>query len=140
MMFHKKRLLKKERKKSNSKKIIVFFLSVFVIFLIIEYIFLNFTFGRSTYLNPVAKNNTSLVLAVENGLEKAKIPFSGVSQNPDDSVTVKLKDGGEVILSSKKDLQTQISSLQLILSRLTIEEGKKLKKLDFRFNSPVISF
>lgn len=139
-MFHKKRLLNKDRKKENTKKILLFFLSVFVIFLILEYVFLNFSFGGNSYINPIAKNNSSLVLEVEKELEKAKIPFSSVLQNSDSSVTVSLKDGGEVILSSKKDIQTQISSLQLILSRLTIEEGKKLKNLDFRYNSPVISF
>jgi len=52
---------------------------------------------------------------------------------------VELRDGGELILSSKKDLENQLSSLQLILSRLTIE-GKKLKKLDFRYDNPVVSF
>jgi hypothetical protein len=50
-----------------------------------------------------------------------------------------LIDNGEVILSSKKDIGSQLSSLQLMLARLTIE-GKKLKVLDFRFDNPVVSF
>ena len=57
----------------------------------------------------------------------------------DGSFAVTLQDGGEVILSSKKDIGSQLTSLQLVLSRLTIE-GKKLKRLDFRFDNPVVEF
>ena len=57
----------------------------------------------------------------------------------DASLIVELENEGVVILSSKKDIRSQISSLQLILSRLTIE-GKKLKILDFRYDNPVVSF
>ena len=57
----------------------------------------------------------------------------------EESIEVELKDGGKVIFSSKKDLKKQITSLQLVLSRLTIE-GKKLKILDFRYDNPVVSF
>lgn len=139
-MFQRKRLLKKEKAKEKSKNIFLFLIIFFVIFLIGEYLYFNFSFGKATYLNPIAKNKISIVLTVEKKLDDAKILFTDVSQNQDGSLSVKLKDGGEVILSSKKDIQSQISSLQLILSRLTIEEGKKLKNLDFRYDSPVVSF
>ena len=139
-MFQKKRLLKREKVKEKSRNIFLFLLVLFFVFLAIEYIYLNFSFGKTTYINPIAKNKTSIVLLTEEKLDNAKISFVSVSDKNDGSLSIKLKEGGEVILSSKKDIQTQISSLQLILSRLTIEDGKKLKSLDFRYDSPVVSF
>ena len=139
-MLQQKRLLKKEKVKEKSRNIFLFLLGLFFIFLIIEYIYLNFSLGKATYINPIAKNKTSIVLLTEEKLDNAKISFVSVADKNDGSLVIKLKDGGEVILSSKKDIQTQISSLQLILSRLTIEDGKKLKSLDFRYDSPVVSF
>ncbi len=139
-MLQKKRLLKKERIKEKSRNIFLFFLCSFIIFLIIEYLYFNFSFGRTSYLNPIAINKVSVISQTEDKLEKAKIYFTSVSLQDDGSLKVELKGGGEVILSSKKDIQNQISSLQLILSRLTIEDGKKLKNLDFRYDSPVVSF
>ncbi len=139
-MLQKKRLLKREKVKEKSRNIFLFLLVLFFVFLTIEYIYLNFSFGRTTYINPIAKNKTSIVSLTEQKLNDAKIAFANISEQNDGSLVIKLKEGGEVILSSKKDIQTQVSSLQLILSRLTIEDGKKLKNLDFRYDSPVVSF
>ncbi|HYM65209.1 MAG TPA: hypothetical protein VES68_01855 [Candidatus Sulfotelmatobacter sp.] len=140
MMFQRKRLLKKDKIKEKSKKIFIFLIVLFIGMLISEYIYFNFSFGKTSYINPIAKNKTSSISLTEETLYKAKISFTDVSLTSDGSLKINLKDGGEVILSSKKDIQSQISSLQLILSRLTIEEGKKLKSLDFRYDSPVVSF
>jgi hypothetical protein len=48
-----------------------------------------------------------------------------------------LKDGPEVFFSEKKEATTQVGSLQLIFSRAKIE-GKSLKRVDLRFDKPVI--
>ena len=137
-MFQKKRQLKKEKSKSRLKVLILALLFIFVLTLVSEYIYLNFSFGKS-FLSPIAKVTNSQTLNVEKQLEKENINFSSTSINVDKSISVNLTNGGVVILSSKKDIRSQLSSLQLILSRLTIE-GKKLKSLDLRFDSPVISF
>jgi len=71
-------------------------------------------------------------------LNEKRIEFKKITQE-EGAVRVILKDDSEVIFSSKKDIGTQVSSLQLTLSRLTID-GKKLKIIDFRFSNPVISF
>ncbi|MBM3205281.1 cell division protein FtsQ [Candidatus Shapirobacteria bacterium] len=42
-----------------------------------------------------------------------------------------------VLLNGEKDLSSQLDSLQLILSRSKIE-GKQIKKIDLRFDKPVI--
>ena len=138
-MFQKKRQLKKEKNKSRIKTafIVLFFLSIILIF--IEYLYLNFSFGKTFYISPISQNRTSLTIALEKELEKTNVSFKTVSASSDASLVVELIDGGIVIMSPKKDIKNQISSLQLVLSRLTIE-GKKLKSLDFRFNNPVVSY
>lgn len=138
-MFAQKRQLKKEKFRSRIKIafIVLFFLSIILI--LIEYLYLNFSFGRITYISPVSQNKTSKIIALEKELEKSNIPFKTVSASSDASLVVELADGSIVIMSPKKNIKNQISSLQLVLSRLTIE-GKKLKSLDFRFNNPVVSY
>lgn len=48
-----------------------------------------------------------------------------------------LRDGPEVFFSEEKKATTQVGSLQLIFSRAKIE-GKSLKRVDLRFDKPVI--
>lgn len=138
-MFQRKRQLKKEKSKSRTKLISITLLFLLLALLVIEFLYLNFSFGRSTYISPIAKEQKSKIITLEKELEESNISFKTVSANSDSSFTVHLIDGSIVILSSKKDIKSQVSSLQLILSRLTIE-GKKLKSLDFRFDNPVVSF
>lgn len=57
----------------------------------------------------------------------------------EDTITLKLSSTQEVLLSSKTDLRKQLSSLQLIVARLTME-GKHFSRLDLRFDKPVILF
>lgn len=138
-MFQKKRQLKKERNKKRVKTafIALFFLSSILIF--IEYLYLNFSFGKTFYISPIAQNKASVVIVLEKELEKSNISFKSVQAKQDGSLLIELSDGGSIIFSQKKDIKNQISSLQLVLTRLTIE-GKKLKSLDFRFNNPVVSY
>lgn len=72
-------------------------------------------------------------------LESSKIDVSSISISTDSSYLVSLKDGGKVVFNKNKDLFSQVRSLQIILSRLTID-GKRLKSLDFRFDKPVVSY
>jgi hypothetical protein len=136
-MFQQKRLLKKEKLKG--KIWLVFFILAILLILVIGIEFLYFNFVKVSVISPLAKSKVSRLVNLENELSKNQITFSAASANQDGSYTIKLLAGGEVILSSKKDIGSQLSSLQLMLSRLTIE-GKKLKTLDFRFDNPVVSF
>jgi hypothetical protein len=136
-MFQQKRLLKKEKLKGKIR--LVFFILAILLILVIGIEFLYFNFVKVSVISPLAKSKVSRLVNLENELSKNQISFSAASANQDGSYTIKLLTGGEVILSSKKDIGSQLSSLQLMLSRLTIE-GKKLKTLDFRFDNPVVSF
>lgn len=138
-MLQRKRKLKKEKTKQRLK--LAFLMLVFLLMSLTFLVYLNthFSFGRKTYLSPLAEGKLIFSNSLEEQLNIANVKFKTISSNSDGSVTVTQEDGGLIILSSKKNILFQISSLQLILSRLTIE-GKKLKSLDFRFDNPVVSF
>ena len=55
----------------------------------------------------------------------------------DDTYLVKLGEDQIVVFSAKKNLENQISSLQFILSRLTMED-REFSRLDLRFDKPII--
>lgn len=88
-------------------------------------------------LSPNIRIDSFEAKQVELLLARYRIDFVSVHYQKDKTYTVFLKNGGEVILSSKKDLTSQVSSLQLLINRLTIE-GKSFKRLDLRFTNPVI--
>lgn len=103
---------------------------------------------KPKFISPIANTYKNVLAVIANNspknqlielLHKDSIPYASISSYGDGSMLVKLKNGEEVLLSSKKSLETQVSSLQLILSRLTIE-GKRIAKLDLRFDNPVIVF
>jgi len=52
-------------------------------------------------------------------------------------IEVWLTDETLILFNSEKDMENQLDSLQLILSRAKIE-GKTIKKIDLRFDKPVI--
>ena len=73
---------------------------------------------------------------VKEKLLQQKIDVDSVTSE-NDNYKIILKSGEEVIFSSHKDLSQQISSLQFILSRLTME-GRRFTRLDLSFDKPVI--
>lgn len=64
---------------------------------------------------------------------------SGYNLHEDGYLSIRLPDQSEVIFSLEKDMEKQVASLQLILSRSKIE-GKPFSKLDLRFDKPVAVF
>lgn len=75
---------------------------------------------------------------IEKLLKESNILFSTVVFS-DSSYIINIPNSGQVKFSSQKDIEGQISSLQRILRELTIE-GRPFKKIDFRFDEPIISF
>lgn len=86
----------------------------------------------------MGKNNID-TKKVEKILKDNNILVSRVLVLSDLSYEVTVLNNGQVKLSSKKDINRQIASLQRILRELTIE-GKSFKSIDFRFEEPIISF
>lgn len=70
-------------------------------------------------------------------LKSAHVSFDRVYASSESAYIVTRKEGGEIILTANKDIALQVATLQLILTRLTIE-GKSLSRIDLRFDKPVV--
>lgn len=140
--------MRNRRKRKNIK---YFLLPVLIIIFSIGifYIINRFVFGKNYIVSPVPislySNGKKIFLsnvsdnALESMLRKNNILYSTITPSFDSSYIIKLVSGEEIIISSKKDLNLQVSSLQLILNRLKIE-GKRFTRLDLRFDKPVVVF
>lgn len=129
---------RKNRKKERKNKLLFVFTISFFFFLAVSVVgaYLMIT---EPIINPLSKNNTKTFEKINKILKSRNISYSKIEQNNDLSYKISLKDNGDVYISYKKDLGVQIDSLQLIVSRLTIE-GKRFKSLDFRFDKPVVTY
>ncbi|MDE2588628.1 MAG: hypothetical protein KGL95_03035 [Patescibacteria group bacterium] len=76
---------------------------------------------------------------IEDLLKRNSMTPVSVTIASDSALLVTLDSGEQIIFSQKKDLSEQITSLQLIKRELTIE-GKRLNRVDFRFDNPIITF
>lgn len=74
---------------------------------------------------------------IERLLKEKDIEYTDIQQIKSGIYTISIVGHGEVTISTKKELNSQLSSLQVILVRLTME-GKKFKRLDVRFDRPII--
>ena len=93
----------------------------------------------SAHLSSVINEEDKFTPALEKRLQEKNIQYSAITKLTGADYKINLTGTGEVIISSQKDLDTEISSLQYILSRLTME-GKAFLRLDLRFEKPVIVF
>lgn len=103
------------------------------------FILVNTYILKKPVLSPLPKNFKSQNHDLRSILEKEKVKFFGISIATDSSYMVSLDGGGQAIISPRKNIEEQVRSLQIVLSRLTIE-GKRFRSLDFRFDKPVVSF
>lgn len=76
------------------------------------------------------------IAELEKLLQDKKISYTNINRTSN-SLSIKLTNSGEVIISPQKKLNTQIHSLQYMLSHLTME-GRDFTRLDLRFDKPVI--
>ena len=81
----------------------------------------------------------SSVIALKKMLSKYEISYDQIYTTKEGDYIIKLNPDGEVLLNQNAALEQNISSLQLVLARITME-GKRFSRLDFRFEKPVIVF
>lgn len=133
-----------ERKNRKSRKYFKYLGIIFVLLgssLVLTAVFIFFSpyVFKNPLVSPLPKGFKSQNFDIKGLLEKEKINVLKVEVATDSSYMVSLGDGGIVVISPGKDISFQVRSLQIILSRLTIE-GKRFKTLDFRFDKPVVAF
>lgn len=143
-------MLKRTARKRNKFLFFVPFVLIFIFFLFVFYalkLYLPLVAKKPAFVSPIAfsiKEKMGILSGrssnkeLENLLSQKNITFSSISVLSDSSYLVKLTDEEEIIFSATKPMESQVSSLQLILSRLTIE-GKRFARLDFRFDKPVVT-
>ncbi len=93
--------------------------------------------AATSLISPL--NSTDNLSDFKRKLSEKNISYSEIKENQDLSVQLTLKDGSIVLFSKEKDIEWQVSSLEELLSRLTIE-NKKPKTIDFRFDKPIVKF
>lgn len=144
-MWSKKRLLKKEQSVFARKRLL--FISLFFggLGMLLVLVGLFVQKGEPLFASPLPimtstvsqENSADISSKAKDLLKEKQIEFSSLSESKGKSYVVTLKDGGEVIITDDKDLDGQLASLQRIAAQLTME-GKKIKRLDLRFDRPVL--
>lgn len=128
------------RSQSKKKKLIIFILiTSFLIVVVTALLFLSRLANKTLFISPVSKNISQEIKTIEDLLFDAQIVFTSISLNDNSSYKVLLKDGGEVVISLKKNIERQITSLQPILKQLTID-GRKFNRIDFRYDKPLVVY
>lgn len=132
--------LSSRRNKYGKKKGLIIFV-IFALFLSILAVILYSTYWikKPLFISPIGLNSQNLTKKLEKLLLDSGIEFSSIASQFNSSYMVRLKEDGEAILSLHKDFKKQIASLQAVLKQLTIE-GKRVIRIDFRFDKPVVTF
>jgi len=131
------------RSRKIKRKNKLYLLKSFVLFIVFFSLFFSSYFYFFNFLNiklisPLgSKIQNSDKDDIERKLSSAGLSYSSVSVASDSSYILTLPEGGKAIITPQKNINEQISSLQLVLNRLTIE-GKRIKVIDFRYDKPVI--
>lgn len=138
-MLPKKTITKRQKKEKSRKKLglILIFIGLIQISVLLFYI--AYLEKKTAPLSPLSKNQTSFNLLIEKKLKEKRIEIISLETEKDLNYKIILKNGEEIIFDRNKNIDGQLSSLQLILNQLKIE-GKALKRLDFRYQKPIISF
>lgn len=143
-MFTKKRVRKKNLPRVQKRRKRSFFIVAgATIVLSIGAIGLAYaTQERPSILSPLSPDAVasegSVVDAVRREMAKMNIHPESVRSSSGE-IQVLLSNNQMVIMSPNQDVSSQLASLQVITTRLTME-GKRFSRLDLRFDKPVISF
>lgn len=140
-MYQSKRSLKLQ-KKSRKPLLFLFASILFLLVPVSAYYYVYHIYFGGKVISPISTKvlrfaPSDPTQSVKDELKSTKITYSDVSIATDSGYIVDLPEGSEVLLSKDKNVHEQVVSLQVILQRLTIE-GKAIKRLDLRFDKPVI--
>ena len=92
---------------------------------------------NTNIIKPVAGKATIDVL--KEVLAQKNIILEALSATASGGIAAQIKDGPFVLFADDRDAREQVSSLQLILSRLTIGE-KRVSVIDLRGSRPIVKF
>jgi hypothetical protein len=144
-MWSTKRVLRRDKKQVNKKRILLLSLlsgGIGVVCVILGMIVLSY---EPTFISPlpflrslgIASAPDADKKRIETFLKTQNIDYKDISLSGKTTYVVKITDNGNAYITTNKDVSEQLSSLQRIHSRLTME-GKKFTRLDLRYDKPVI--
>ena len=138
-MLPRKTLTKKQKKINFQKRLGVGIIFALLIITAMILFYLAFLQKPPVFLNPLSRDQISTGTKIQKILKEKKISYKSISTSKDLTYKIVLEKDSEVIIDPKKNIEAQLSSLQLILKQLKIE-GKAFRRLDFRYQKPIISF
>ncbi len=138
-MLRRLNMFIKIKKKRRNKKIVLYFIYIIFLILLGVGIFLINFYKKPILLSPLGNSQKFDISAVEKKLHQHKVAYSKIEMTHDAFLQITLRSGGTVLLDKKKDIDSQISSLQRLISSLTIK-GRNYKKIDFRFEKIVVEY
>ena len=144
-MWSRKRLLKKEKKHRLRKVSLISIVFSGVLGIAMMIIGIILIVNEPIFTSPLplfqswrdAQKKEDTVKEIEKQLKSKSIIYESVTRETSSRYKIILEGNGEVFINPEKGIAEQLSSLQVILSRLTME-GKKFKRLDLTYDRPVI--
>lgn len=139
--------MKRRSTRKKLKKIVVLVIAI-IIALLVGFLGIlllrDFSFSIPRFSNNIEQiinpNATYSISDIRDALAKAKIEYTTVTiSSTSGSLRADLDKGTQVYFSYDKKIDWQISSLQSILLRLTIE-NKIPTVIDLRYNRPIVKF
>lgn len=144
-MWPKRRVLKKDQKQYTKKQILFFSLLSGVLGVVLILAGMIVLSKEPIFTSPLpllrpfggSSEKDESKQQIEKFVKEEQLSVKEIQQVSKTVYKLKLEENGEVLLTSERDISEQLASLQRIVSRLTME-GKKFKRLDLRYDKPVI--
>lgn len=134
------RELKKE-KRTNNRLLLALILLLLIVAFSLKINHFNFVVLLPNYfqklVTPIPSNDQ--ITELTNILTERNISVEFPLILTESAILAKTADGEEFWFSVNKEFTPQVDSLQIILARLKIE-GKKIKKVDLRYERPVVLY
>jgi hypothetical protein len=143
-MLKAKTKRKLRNRSTKAKRFFIFFLILGVISVGAGYLIAAKPFEQTKHVQQTSRRisinekqkQDKTIADIKKALTKEQIEVQSI-EAVNEGYLITLDKGKTVLFSAKKDIQSQISSLQFILSRLTME-GRQFSRLDLRFDKPII--
>jgi len=89
--------------------------------------------------NSLDFNDLKISLKLLEELKKINIKINTIDIKNEDMILFNLDDKKEIVFTSRKEIEKQIFPILIILKQIKVE-GKKYKRIDVRFDKPIIKF
>jgi len=144
-MWSTRRVLRRDKKQLNKKRILLLSLISGLIGFLCVILGIIIFLDEPAFISPLpllrslglSNDSDTVIKQIDTFMKSQNISYKDISLSGKTTYIVRVSDNEKVYITSNKNLSKQLSSLQVIHSRLTME-GKKYSRLDLRYDKPVI--